>query len=546
MDNNILPGHTDDNSAFEGKPMMAVNFYGKAKIRNEREHRKSLESEFIPSLNVEADKIAYEIRREIKENLPAGLDVNLDISFYKGSIRWDGVANVLQVLGSIVGGVDFTKLVIGVIRFSINKVLRSRIGSRYPVKSITTTVRKKRIKDLIHPVTRFLWWCSGATKDILRDSLTEESKYVGIGGVILTTGVLACMSGGWAMYTVFETSSNAILAGFLFAPLWGLIIFNLDRYIVSSMKKEKDKSRLRAVYREMGPAVPRFIFAVLLAVTISVPLELKIFQTEILSQVEFNKSGLMTKKNEQLGNQYSPRVKELKDRRQHLEDEIKGKEEQINNLRDAYYHEMDATGGTRRYGKGPVAEAKKKEFENVQENRREEIGQVSKQLDEVQTEEKQIDKDKATAAANYEKTLGKGILARIKALSDLSNDRSMWLATWFILLLLIFLEIAPVLVKLLARFGPYDAKLDLREEADIESAGFKKTSVVRIAEEHYSNLTDAEIEVERMFFDSSVDIRKDEVKEEFQRWLQGRSIGQAPSFEEFSQSVKNNLYLNRN
>ena len=50
---------------------------------------------------------------------------------------------------------------------------------------------------------------------------------------MLATFVLAALSAGYAMYSVFN---NGALGG-LFAVVWGLIIFNFDRFLVSTMRK---------------------------------------------------------------------------------------------------------------------------------------------------------------------------------------------------------------------------------------------------------------------------------------------------------------------
>lgn len=80
----------------------------------------------------------------------------------------------------------------------------------------------------------FFWFCSGANIAILKKCPTETNKYVGIGGTVFFTGVLAALSAGYALYTVFESWYWAVA----FGAVWGVMIFNLDRFIVSSMRKK--------------------------------------------------------------------------------------------------------------------------------------------------------------------------------------------------------------------------------------------------------------------------------------------------------------------
>ena len=91
----------------------------------------------------------------------------------------------------------------------------------------------------------------------------------------------------------------------LFGILWGIIIFNLDRYIVLSLRKEKiptktdilrapseqerkelKSERSRLLWNQALMASPRFLIAVVIAITISKPLELRLFSTKILKEHE--------------------------------------------------------------------------------------------------------------------------------------------------------------------------------------------------------------------------------------------------------------------
>ncbi|NHX22389.1 DUF4407 domain-containing protein, partial [Escherichia coli] len=62
---------------------------------------------------------------------------------------------------------------------------------------------------------------------------SEWNKFSGIGGIVFFTAVFATLSAGYAIYTIFDNFYISLI----FALIWGLMIFNLDRYIVSSIKK---------------------------------------------------------------------------------------------------------------------------------------------------------------------------------------------------------------------------------------------------------------------------------------------------------------------
>ena len=124
-------------------------------------------------------------------------------------------------------------------------------------------------------ITNFLISCSGANKQILKDCPTERTKFVGIGATIFLTAVLACISGGYAIFFTF----NNFFVSLIFGLLWGFIIFNLDRYIVSSIKKTG------SLTKEFLTALPRFLIAIVLGITISKPLEIKLFDGSITKKM---------------------------------------------------------------------------------------------------------------------------------------------------------------------------------------------------------------------------------------------------------------------
>ena len=109
----------------------------------------------------------------------------------------------------------------------------------------------------INFIQKFLMICSGANLHILKKTPSEWNKYSGIGGIVLFTGFFAGISAGYATYTIFDDFHAALAAG----AIWGLMIFNLDRYIVSSIKKTVSwKNQLLLT-------LPRLVLAVFLVLS---------------------------------------------------------------------------------------------------------------------------------------------------------------------------------------------------------------------------------------------------------------------------------------
>ena len=129
-------------------------------------------------------------------------------------------------------------------------------------------------------ITRFFWFCSGAHIGTLKKYPNEHNKYVGIGATIFFTALFASLSGGYAMYFVFNGDAFAVGFAILFGLLWGLAIFNMDRYIVSSINKEGTTNQ------QIIQASPRILLAIMIGIVISRPLELKIFDKEIRQKLK--------------------------------------------------------------------------------------------------------------------------------------------------------------------------------------------------------------------------------------------------------------------
>ena len=59
-------------------------------------------------------------------------------------------------------------------------------------------------------IQRFLVICSGSSTELLKKTPTDVNKHIGIGGVILFTGILAALSSGYALFTIFDNYYAAI------------------------------------------------------------------------------------------------------------------------------------------------------------------------------------------------------------------------------------------------------------------------------------------------------------------------------------------------
>ena len=295
--------------------------------------------------------------------------------------------------------------------------------------------------------------CSGADPDLLSESpKSEQIKYAGIGGTVFFTAVMAFIAGSYALFTVFDNLYIAIT----FGVVWALLIFNLDRFIVSTIKKHD------TVWQELLQASPRIILALIIAIVISKPLEMKLFEKEI-NQVLLQQKNELTLQNQiQVAEQFSPEINRIQSEISILKDGIVMKEKEVDELYATYITEAEGTSGTLKLGKGPVYKEKRekhdallKELRNAKETSALVISEKEAALAQLRMQqEKQIVNDQPIIDAFD------GLMARINALGELA-----WLPSFFIFLLFVAIETAPVFTKIMAPRGAYDLKYAEQEDA---------------------------------------------------------------------------------
>ncbi|NJN49921.1 MAG: DUF4407 domain-containing protein [Polaribacter sp.] len=300
---------------------------------------------------------------------------------------------------------------------------------------------------------KFFLLCAGSDKDILNNcSNGEQNKYAGIGATVFFTAVMAFFAGSYALFTVFDNIYIAVSFGLI----WGLLIFNLDRYIVSTIKKSDQK------FKEILQATPRLILAIIIAVVISKPLEIKLFEKEINQVLLTQKNKLTLDNKNQIAQQFSPEITKHETEIAALKNEIIAKETETNNLYKTYIAEAEGVSGTKKIGKGPVYKEKRDKHDTS-----------LAELNQLKINNQQKIKEKETVIValkkNQEATTAKGLpiinqfdglMARINALSELP-----FFTSFFIFLLFLAIETSPILVKLLAPKGEYDYKLEDQETA---------------------------------------------------------------------------------
>ena len=349
-------------------------------------------------------------------------------------------------------------------------------------------------------LTRFFWFCSGVHQPTLEKHPTEHNKYVGIGATIFFTGLFAALSGGYAMYFVFKGDTAAALFAILFGIIWGLAIFNMDRYIVSSINKNSSSAK------QIAQATPRILLAIMIGMVISRPLELKIFDKEIKERLKVsylnNQRSKIDTLNRAFTNKYTielGKLNESKSQRDSLASGIKADRQKLNF--EVFGTKTEETSGVMGYG--PYAKRKEEELRQRQQNldslnadvrRLENFVDNRKQFDGLLSERLYTGKqlDSLTSIAGFADR--NWALGQLSFNTNGTRDTTTALAVTFIGLLFIFFECLPVFVKMMSSRGPYDRSVENLEDSQNHTSGKDKDYEITVTDGVHDTRVSTEID----------------------------------------------------
>ena len=313
-------------------------------------------------------------------------------------------------------------------------------------------------------IRKFFWMCTGTPVEVIEKYPTEHNKFIGIGATIFFTALFAAISGGYALHYVFAGAPLAIFFAVVFGILWGLAIFNLDRYIVSSINKTS--KGLRQFYQ----ASPRLIFAILIAIVIARPLELKIFDKEIKcvlkSRYLKEQQGNITRVSAAFADKYAlefSRIEKLQKEYDSISKEVGGLREELK--KEVFGDKTSTTSGI--VGFGTYAKEKQAVID-IKQRREQYLAAQLAELESFINRQKELeginDQMMLTDSLMNVRVSYAGFADRNWALGQLTEggddvNNASANAVLFITLLFVAFECAPILVKLLSDVGPSDVDI---------------------------------------------------------------------------------------
>jgi hypothetical protein len=230
-----------------------------------------------------------------------------------------------------------------------------------------------------------------------------------------------------------------------------LMIFNIDRFIVTSTGKGDGTEAI--TWEEFKGAIPRIIMGAIIALTISKPVEIRMFKTEIdarlyeeqlIKQKDFEKRTTAN---------FEERLKTVNGDLDKLAEERKSLLEQIKAQQIEYNKQLqgETIHGP---GDGPIAKALKVQLDRMIADLAQFDQLHAVELNKIESKRQEIQSEKEVALSQNVKVANglDGLLERIK----LAHEIAGWAISLFITLLFMAIELTPIFFKLMLVKTPYD------------------------------------------------------------------------------------------
>jgi hypothetical protein len=334
---------------------------------------------------------------------------------------------------------------------------------------------------------RFLWWIGGFDASILlRESCRPvRPKYSAMGALVLMTAVLAACSGGYAVWTIFDSQRAAVLLG----ASWGMFILFLDRFLVSSTRKlatlkeffvGKHTAPPYEPQGAWGPIVVRLCLAFAIGLIASKPIEVRLLKPWIVEH-ELQLGRQRTKDTDD-----TPALARQRTDIKEAQARVSSKLTEVEKLRADVSGEADGTSGTLKRGVGLIAAKKQELYEAAK-------AEATSLQSDLQAKEQEY-KSERDALMGQTQTENDSLMrdeSVIKALRDIhqlstSGDGDAGLVSsvsWALILLFVLIESTPVLAKAFSTTDPYDAALQEVEHCPILD------SLARVMRKHEEIMT---------------------------------------------------------
>ena len=383
---------------------------------------------------------------------------------------------------------------------------------------------------MIKQVSDFMTWLGGGDPVVLKQVPRGRARFVQMAGILLTTASIAVLA---MIFALHDGVKVPLFPALLLGLFWGVVILNIDRFLVLSMGTTRDRWQLFFM------ALPRLALAVVLSLVISTPLVLRVFASDINAQLyttrleqskqqaQLEASSKEQKQLNQVQSQISadnailsghiptvtsPQLQAAQAQVARLQPLAQTDFQKENSAYEAWQCELDGqdcAGSSGKSGNGPRAQAKQQLYQQAAaayDSAETQLQQAQAAEQAAQAEVTQADpgvlardeqqarqaltkldqqRDQLEAYIQGESAYGTkvnaadtGILAQLQALSQASaRSSSLQAARLAVLALFFLIEILPVTVKILLNLAPpsaYDIVAKLTDDQLTEEARVRR------------------------------------------------------------------------
>jgi hypothetical protein len=295
---------------------------------------------------------------------------------------------------------------------------------------------------------RILWFAAGADATILqRCPHSDRVKYQGLGGIVWATGILAFIAMTFGISVIFfknePVSFKSVAVPMLIGLIWGAIIFNLDRFIISSTGKGDGSEKI--TLSELINALPRILMACVIALSISAPLEIKLFDDEITKFFQKENEGLILEQEKAYENGAKNEIDAIQ-AEINLKEKEKVEQEQIRSKNEEFVQFEIAHGGCK---------GKCQEYKMLMATAEKKIDQLQEEINRLTTKIDKFNNIRDAKLKDYEGKIKAppGLLDRLLLLERLPDSK--W-PVWIVRALFFVIEVGPLFFKMMLTRSVYD------------------------------------------------------------------------------------------
>lgn len=340
---------------------------------------------------------------------------------------------------------------------------------------------------------RWLWFVTGADLQVLSNincPESERTKFDSIGAAMCLTTGLAFLAGWVAFYQIFfpglheyeliGTPWRAVIS-LLFALIWTLVIFNMQRFIMLSSQRVSNYGVLRLV--DWLHTVPGALLSFSVALTVATPLQVILLEPEI--DVELIRERQLEK-----GRVHESIERRFESERLAIaEDAIQSRERSGGDISTIQAFPICLKGVT-----GNTSDTVEAEQSRCLRDVEVWHAKVAKRMEVWKQRHPQqgsmlAPHDEADWLALRNEWL-QARIARERLLSDITLDQGAGLikragiaysvnplSSWGLLLVVCFIQGIPVIIRTVSPKGPYDDLLDMVSREHLAAAGIEPVAV---------------------------------------------------------------------